>query len=431
MKNRYIYLTFLLISSFAKSQIVNIPDVNFKNALLNHSPNIDLNNDNEIQISEASSYNNPINVTNYNYDFSSMISNFTGIEAFINMTKFIANNQSLYMGGFNFSFNPMITVIEIRGCSATQLDISNNNNLIKLDIEGNQISGLDFSNLLNLEELSVKNTNFTTIDLSQNTNLKKLSIFATDITSIDLSNNLALEDFSSGGAPLSFLNLANNINLKKLEIQGATYSSIDLSQNINLEHIACYGATVLNFDLSNNINLTYFGCGNNLFTTLDLSNNINLQSFVSQGNTFLQTINLKNGNNSNISNFEVLNHPNLTKVCVDDVSYAINNFTNIDNSNVFNICNELSIADSQYLGDVKIYPNPLLDNTLNIEVNSSIEVKELFFIDLSGRSIKIDSNNINQANNQIVINSELISSDFFFLKVVTNEGVFVKKIFKK
>lgn len=431
MLKKYFTITFLLIFSIAKSQIVNIPDDNFKNALLNQSPTIDLNNDNEIQISEATSYNQPIDVSNYTFDFNEMIFDFTGIEAFTNMSEFYASGHDFYNGNFNFSFNPSITVIDISYCSANQIDISKNNNLIELNISGVQINTIDVTHLINLEILTLRHTTFSTIDLSQNINLRELSFFAGNINSINLSNNLALEVLRTGGAPLILLDLTNNINLIKLEIQGSNYSAIDLSQNINLEHIACYGSNVLNFDLSNNINLKSFGCGNNLFTSLDLSNNINLERFVSQGNDNLETINLKNGNNSNFSYFEALRHPNLTTVCVDNVDYAVNNFTNIDNSDVYSTCSKLSTVDNEFLNNVKIYPNPIINNTLYIQLNSLIQVEELSIIDLSGRTIKTGINNLKQNNNRLSINTEFINSNIFFLKLRTNKGLFLKKVIKK
>ena len=55
MKNYYLFFILLLVTLTAKAQIVDIPDTNFKNALLNHDPIIDINNDGEIQESEAES----------------------------------------------------------------------------------------------------------------------------------------------------------------------------------------------------------------------------------------------------------------------------------------------------------------------------------------------------------------------------------------
>src|SRR5690606_19534376 len=80
MKNIYV-LFFFLICGFANAQIVNIPDVNFKNALLAHSPTIDVNLDGEIQVSEALA-TDTLNI--YGWSISSL----EGIENFINL-KFL------------------------------------------------------------------------------------------------------------------------------------------------------------------------------------------------------------------------------------------------------------------------------------------------------------------------------------------------------
>lgn len=64
MKQYYILLVALVTLSFSQAQIVNIPDANFKNALINticadtngdgsSDSDVDFNNDGEIQVSEA------------------------------------------------------------------------------------------------------------------------------------------------------------------------------------------------------------------------------------------------------------------------------------------------------------------------------------------------------------------------------------------
>jgi hypothetical protein len=76
MKNYYLFFILLLVTLAANAQIVDIPDTNFKNALLNHDPIIDTNNDGEIQESEAESVT-VMYVTDKN------ISSLEGIQSFI------------------------------------------------------------------------------------------------------------------------------------------------------------------------------------------------------------------------------------------------------------------------------------------------------------------------------------------------------------
>ncbi|MBK8442578.1 MAG: hypothetical protein IPL35_03800 [Sphingobacteriales bacterium] len=74
MRTIFIFLA-ICYTHFATAQIVNIPDPNFKNALLNHSPIIDTNNDGEIQVAEAEAVDSL-------YLFNKNITDLTGIKAF-------------------------------------------------------------------------------------------------------------------------------------------------------------------------------------------------------------------------------------------------------------------------------------------------------------------------------------------------------------
>jgi len=76
MKNHYLFFILLFVTLTSNAQIVDIPDTNFKNALLNHDPIIDTNNDGEIQESEAESVT-VMYVTDKN------ISSLEGIQSFI------------------------------------------------------------------------------------------------------------------------------------------------------------------------------------------------------------------------------------------------------------------------------------------------------------------------------------------------------------
>src|SRR5690606_36300480 len=144
---KHILLTLALLASFAGSaQIVNVPDANFKNALLNHNPVIDTNGDGEIQVSEAA-------VTLGLFLTQKNISDMTGIEAFVNI-------QELWCGNNEF----------------TELDISQNIDLIKLFCSFNDISELDISNNVNLKNLECYDCNLTSLDTSQNPMLETMYV---------------------------------------------------------------------------------------------------------------------------------------------------------------------------------------------------------------------------------------------------------------
>ena len=104
----------------ANAQNVNIPDANFKAALVNNS-SINTNMDAEIQVSEASVFNGGISLVTYteaNGTTSGLnITDLTGIEAFVALDS------------LNCSFN------QISG-----LDVSSNIALTYLNCSGNQLT---------------------------------------------------------------------------------------------------------------------------------------------------------------------------------------------------------------------------------------------------------------------------------------------------
>ena len=120
---------------------VYFEDIFLKKDLLNNF-NINANHDNEISITEASAYNDVIDVS------FKMIKSLTGIEKFVNLAAL--------------------------NCA--------NNNIMKLDLSKN----------INLEYLDCSVNPFVEIDLAQNVKLKSLDITNTKISKLNLSNNSQL-----------------------------------------------------------------------------------------------------------------------------------------------------------------------------------------------------------------------------------------------
>jgi len=116
MKRKVITLLTLAITTFVTSQVVNIPDLNFKKALLNHSPKIDKNNNGEIEINEAKSFKGTISC------YNKQISDLTGIEAFENIKELLCFKNKL-----------------------KTIDVSKITNLWYLNCDENQLTDLDVS----------------------------------------------------------------------------------------------------------------------------------------------------------------------------------------------------------------------------------------------------------------------------------------------
>jgi len=351
------------------AQNVDIPDVNFKNALLNHSPVIDTNNDGEIQVTEATAFTGTINVNNKS------ISALKGIEDFVNITGLNCNNNNI-----------------------TALDLTNNKNLIDLACGNNQL---------------------TNLDISQNTSLVSFRCFSNQLTSLDISNNVVMEYFICYENQLTILDVSNNIFLKNLDCAINNLTTLDLSTN-NLTNILCDYNQLTTLDVSNNTALTMLICTDNQLTSLDVSSNVSLTGLFCYNNQ-LNTLNVKNGNNYDLMTLYAYNNPELICIEVDNVTYSTENWTDIDSQTSFSEnCEEfLSVNNDLTEAKISIHPNPVND-ILHLSSNAPIE--KVTISNMLGQqvnvSLSLDNKNLDLSN---------LANGNYFVKV-TIEGV--SKTFK-
>lgn len=331
----------LLFTSIAQSQIVNIPDVNFKNKLLSSLPSntvagnlaltffkIDSNSDNEIQVSEALQVGY-IDVSNSN------IVDLIGLEQFVNLKTLICNNNQI--SNLNLSVfvslekltcnNNLLTTIDINGlvnleqfnCKnnlLTTLNASNFNNLFLLDCSYNQISNLNISGLINLSFLNCQGNQLTNISLLGLTDLEFIYCGGNQFTNLDLSGLSNLKELYCNSNLLSTLNLNGFNNLSKLDVSNNLFSSINVLGLPSLQRLVCNNNFLTDLNLSGLINLQFLNCRNNQLQTLDVNEQINLQQIFCYDN-LLTSLYVKNGVNESI--FSFYNNPNLQFICADEV----------------------------------------------------------------------------------------------------------------
>jgi hypothetical protein len=207
MKNLLLAIT--LLSSIANTQIVTVPDANFRAALIYK---YDFNNDNQIQNTEVDTVTK-LSVTGLS------ISDLTGIEAFTNL-------QNLWCGN-----NQLSTI-----------NLAMNSNLIRLTCGNNQI---------------------TTLNLSANPALTYLDCPQNQLTNLNLTTNTALYDVICSGNQLSTLSLGSNITLGALDAGGNNLTTINLSQNTGLTFLRIWDNHLTSLDVRSNTILNYFACNNN------------------------------------------------------------------------------------------------------------------------------------------------------------------------
>jgi len=219
-------------TGFVTAQNVNIPDPNFKYALVNHhiiyaaededdipGEIIDTDGDGEISIAEAEAFDG------YLFCFLQNISDLTGIEAFPNIkwldcsinnltTLDISNNLALELLDCSYNFQ------------LSDLNLSNHTALKFLNCSFNfQISDLDLSNNLALEIFDCSGNQFTTLDLSNHTNLIGFACVYNQLTYLNLKNGNN-QNFLQDEDTLEYLFFAEgNPFLACIEVDDATWST--------------------------------------------------------------------------------------------------------------------------------------------------------------------------------------------------------------
>ena len=130
--------------------IINFPDATFKSLLSLHGKAltrdgitlIDTNNDGEIQIKEAQAYTGLLHVSGG--IIGREITDLTGIEHFINITKLYAyNNKKLEK--IDVSKNTQLTYLIAVGNGLTEIDITKNTALVQLHLHDNKLTQIDAS----------------------------------------------------------------------------------------------------------------------------------------------------------------------------------------------------------------------------------------------------------------------------------------------
>ena len=350
------------------SDIVIIPDANLKTALLANS-SINTTDDGEITYSEAQAFTGTIEVINL------AIADATGLEAFINMDELnisindlteldVSSNTaltSLRIGGnditsIDVSANTMLTDFIISDCPISSIDISNNTLLTVFSASNNGLTSIDLSNNVEMVNLSIYNQpGLTSLDVSSLVDLRVLTAFNNGITAIDLSNNALLEQVLLENNALTSIDVSSNVELTNLNVARNDLTALDVTSNPDLITLNFYQNDISTIDISNSIlienfiiqetditsvdltilpNLRDFRASNTVITTLDFSNSPDL-FYLILTNTDLETIDLRNGNNEGITTINLLSNSNLTCVSVDDPAESAANWTNVDDSGVF------------------------------------------------------------------------------------------------
>lgn len=248
---------------------LNIPDIHFETKLIELGIDSDSIVNQQMLRSDAEKLNRLD--LNLSTDTGKII-DFTGIEGFVNITFLSAAGQEIE--DVDLSFNTKLDTIFLYGNYLTNIDISNNPNLILLDIQSNELS--------EIKGLS-KSTNLKQVNLSFN-NFEEITINNESIEVLLISHNL-----------LKSIHTNDALNLKNVFIILNQLTTVDFSSNTLLETLIISGNKLQNINLENNTNLTHLYSSSNLLTSLDVSNNQELIDLRVDRNPDLTCIKILNG----------------------------------------------------------------------------------------------------------------------------------------
>ena len=339
------------------------------------------------------------------------------------------------------AYENQISAIDVSTNTALDAFSLGNNNLSTVDLSVNtQLTQIYVQNCPNLEELNVKNganqilTNFSATD---NPNLSCIevdnaAISTANWTGVDPGTSFnencnygftyvpddafeqALIDLGYDTAPLDdfvpkttvetiltldvsslgivdMTGIEDFVALEQLNCSGNAITNIDISTNTLLTNLNVNSNMITELDISNNLALINLNVSKNDIRSLDLNNHGQLTNFDGSTNDFLVLL-IKNGNNTNFTNFSTLDNPDLTCIEVDDTAYSTTNWVNIDSQTSFNLdCQQFYTyvpddAFEQFLIDSG-YDSGMLDNyvlTANINTIVNLNLRSQGISDLTG-----------------------------------------------
>jgi uncharacterized repeat protein (TIGR01451 family) len=285
--------SFLAFCFVGYAQVIDFPDANFKNALVNtlcvdiggsFGPDIDadLNDDGEIDLSEA------LNIEKLNVS-SNQIINLAGIENFSNLINLTCNDNkitSLELIGF---LN--LKSLNCDGNILTKLNLKELNKLEWLSCSANQLSTLEIGHLKSLVYLVCYGNNLSSIDLKGLNNLSTLDCGGNQLTNIDISELLKLVTFRCSKNKITNFNKIILPNLFYLSIDNNNLTTLNVEGFKNLKSLSCENNQLSYLEFDSLKYLKFLNCYNNLLTSLNV-NDLSIEQLKCQNNKLI-TLNVQ------------------------------------------------------------------------------------------------------------------------------------------
>ncbi len=246
----------------------------------------------------------------------------------INLERFTCSNN-ISLTEVDLSTNTKLETIE---CSANPL-------LVSIDLSNNtKLGSIKCSNNTGLKTLNIKNGNNSEIHSFDASNCAELNCILIDeeeevLKEFGLYSSWRKDDgtrFTADcdGDVTEYYIVIPDLNFEKklrrwdnpLGIDDGLFPKSKISEVVDLNISSSNIEDLTGIEYF--IELTELRCNNNSITKIDLSKNTKLIDLDCSNNQLVE-LNLKNGNNASIRNFDAQNNPDLRCIQVDDESKAI------------------------------------------------------------------------------------------------------------
>ena len=458
MKFSYNKLFFILLLnvvglvSFSQNKTY-VPDDNFEAYLEANGMGDGIANNDSVNTSSIINVT-LLDVSNQNID--SLI----GIQDFTAITELNCNNNQLssldvtqntalselycinnQISSLNVTQNTPLAKLICHNNQLSSLDVTQNTALTDLKCQINQLSSLDVTQNTALTDLGCYNNQLSILDVTQNTALTELICHNNQLSSLDVTQNTVLTRLLCGTNQLSSLDVTQNTVLTELRFNNNQLSSLDVTQNTSLTSLFCSNNQLSSLDVTQNTSLTWLFCSNNQLSSLDVTQNTALTQLGCSNNQ-LTILNLKNGNNTNFSNFNARLNSNLFCILVDDANWASANWTvannNIDAQTSFNNSypNFSTVADFAICQGDSIMLHGTSSENLTYNWNNGVADSTFFVPDSTRSYIVTASDSIScsttdtvlvTVNNPITVNDSIVACDSIIWNgnTYTTSGIYI------
>ena len=227
--------------------------------------------------------------------------------------------------------------------------------------------------------------------------------YNTAVTSLDVSSNSSLTILNTEGCTsLGMITTGANTTLSEFRIPGVPATSIDVSGNSGLTLVDARFTGLTDLNLASNSLLVELQCRNSALTSLDM----------------------RNGNNANVTLFNSDFNGSLMCIYVDDAAAAYLAGWSKDASSTFvnneAECNLLTVEGEDVV-TFNMFPNPV-NNT--VFITSNMQKAELAIYDITGKVVLNES--LQFGENAVQVNH--LSSGVYLARLSSNGNTETKKL---